>query len=72
MTGNNALSLALVNYKHCTGTASSFFGFFYYGLVFLFTFGMGFLHNGTLLPMPLYFLSLSIFMMALNRFMLKD
>lgn len=58
----NALSLALKDYRHAVGTASSFFGFFYYTLIALFTLGMGTLHNGTLLPMPLYFLGVGIFM----------
>ncbi len=61
MTTSNGLALALVDYKDCIGTASSLFGFFYYGVISLFTFGMGCVHNGTLLPMPLYFLSLGLF-----------
>ena len=72
MATSNALALALVNYKHAIGTASSLFGFFYYCLISLFTFFMGFLHDGTLLPMPLYFLSLSCFMMIVNRICLKN
>jgi Bcr/CflA subfamily drug resistance transporter len=72
MTSVNALALALVEYKHAIGTASSLFGFFYYCFTSLFTFFMGFLHDGTLLPMPLYFLSLSCFMMSVNRICLKE
>ncbi|MBL3285315.1 MFS transporter C-terminal domain protein [Rickettsiales endosymbiont of Paramecium tredecaurelia] len=68
----NALALALVNYRHAIGTASSLFGFFYYCLISLFTFFMGFLHNGTLLPMPLYFCSLSYLMIAVNHMCLKS
>lgn len=68
----NSLALALVDYKHAIGTASSLFGFFYYCMISLFTFFMGFLHDGTLLPMPLYFLSLSCFMMIVNRIFLKS
>ena len=68
----NALALALVDYKHAIGTASSLFGFFYYCLIALVTFGMGFLHNGTLLPMPLYFLALSCFMLLIRRVCLRD
>lgn len=71
MATSNALALALVDYKWCIGTASSLFGFFYYCLISLFTLGMGFLHNGTLLPMPLYFLALSCFMMVANRILLR-
>jgi hypothetical protein len=68
---SNILALALVDYQHCLGTASSWFGFFYYALISLFTFGMGALHNGTLLPMPLYFLALSIFMLIVRNIMLN-
>ncbi len=71
MATSNALALALTDYKHCIGTASSLFGFFYYCLISLFTLGMGMLHNGTLLPMPLYFLTLSIFMLIVQKLMLR-
>jgi Bcr/CflA subfamily drug resistance transporter len=67
MAVSNALSLALVDYKWCIGTASSIFGFFYYCLISLFTFGMGAMHNNTLLPMPLYFLAISMFMLLVQR-----
>lgn len=50
----NVLSTALEDYRYAIGTASSLFGFYYYIIVALLTFGMGWLHNGTLLPMPLY------------------
>jgi DHA1 family bicyclomycin/chloramphenicol resistance-like MFS transporter len=63
----NALSLALVDYKAYTGSASSIFGFFYYSCISLFTLGMGWLHNDTLYPMPLYFLALSILMLAMYQ-----
>jgi MFS transporter, DHA1 family, multidrug resistance protein len=56
----SALSQSLMNYKHCIGAASSLFGFYYYALIALFTLGMGYIHNGTLYPMPYYFLGLSL------------
>lgn len=65
MTASNALAMALVNYKHAIGTASSLFGFFYYAVISLITLGMGMLHNGTLVPMPLYFCALAWGMWAL-------
>ena len=71
MATSNALALALVDYKHAIGTASSLFGFFYYALISLFTFFMGLLHDGTLLPMPLYFLVLSCFMLIVRCVYLK-
>lgn len=64
---SNGLALALTDYKWCIGTATSLFGFFNYGLIALFTLGMGMLHNGTLLPMPLYFLSIGIFMLGVYQ-----
>lgn len=59
----NSLAMALVDYKAYTGTASSIFGFVYYCLISLFTLGMGWLHNDTLYPMPLYFLAIGIILM---------
>ncbi len=58
MVTSNALSLSLVNYRDVTGTASSLFGCGYYLIISLFTYGMALLHNGTLFPMPFYFLSI--------------
>lgn len=72
MATSNALALALVNYQHAIGTVSSLFGFFYYCLISVFTLGMGFLHNGTLLPMPLYFLGISLFTLLVKQVFLKD
>ena len=67
---SNALALALVDYKWCIGTASSLFGFFYYALISLFTLGQGLLHNGTLLPMPLYFFAISVFMLLVRKLLI--
>ena len=71
MATSNALALGLADYKWCIGTASSLFGFFYYCLISLFTLGMGALHNDTLLPMPLYFLGISLFMLIVQKFMIS-
>jgi len=62
MATSNALASGLLQYKWCIGTASSLFGCYYYAIVSLCTVGMGLLHNDTLLPMPLYFLVISIVM----------
>lgn len=59
VTGNS-LALALVDYKWCAGTAASIFGAYYYSLIGFTTLGMGMLHTGGLLPMPLYFLVISL------------
>ena len=63
----NALAVALVDYKWYVGTASSLFGFFYYIGISLFTLGMGSLHNGTLFPMPFYFLAISLLTLLAQR-----
>lgn len=68
---SNALAMALVDYKHAIGTASSLFGFGYYCLISLFTLGMGYLHNGTLWVMPLYFCCLSLLMGFVNKYIIK-
>ena len=56
----NSLSIALKDYKDVVGSAGSLFGAMYYLFIAIFTLFMGFLHNGTALPMPLYFCVLSI------------
>lgn len=72
MATSNALALALVEYKHAIGTASSLFGFFYYVIISAFTLGMGFLHNGTLLIMPIYFFGICMFMLFVYYLLLRD
>jgi DHA1 family bicyclomycin/chloramphenicol resistance-like MFS transporter len=69
---SNALSMALVNYKNCIGTASSLFGFSYYVGISLFTYGMGYLHNGTVYLMPIYFCAIAVFMILVKKMMLTD
>ena len=71
ISNGNALAMALVDYKWCTGTASSLFGFSYYILTSLITLGMGMLHNGTLYPMPLYFCGISWLMFMIRKTMVR-
>lgn len=71
INNGNALAMALVDYKWCTGTASSLFGFSYYILTSMITLGMGMLHNGTLYPMPLYFCFISMCMLWIKKTMIK-
>lgn len=71
MVTSNSLAQALQNYRHAIGTASSLFGFFYYLGVSSCTFGMGLLHNGTAIPMPLYFFGLGILMILIFHTSLK-
>lgn len=63
LVNSSALSIALADYRWCSGTASSVFGFIYYLIVSLITFGIGLLHNGTLYVMPLYFLVVCLSML---------
>lgn len=69
--GSNALACALVNYKDCIGTASSVFGLYYYALTSFIALGMGILHNGTLLVMPLYFLGVALVVYITKQRFLK-
>jgi membrane-bound ClpP family serine protease len=62
----NCHSLSLRDYQYAVGSASSIFGFLYYCLISLFTFFMGWMHNNTLYPMPLYFLSISLFLLIMS------
>lgn len=66
----NVLSLALEEYRNAVGTASALFGFFYYILISIFTFGMGTLHNDTLFPMPFYFAGIGISMVIVYKTLL--
>lgn len=58
----NALSQALSAYQTMIGTAGALFGLFYYILIAAFIFLMGILHDGTALPMPLYFSLITLLM----------
>ncbi len=65
------LSEALHDYHDATGSASALFGFIYYLGISLATFGMGSLHNGSLLTMPLYFLGLGCSMLVIFSLVLQ-
>ncbi|OPA75138.1 Bcr/CflA family drug resistance efflux transporter [Paenibacillus selenitireducens] len=63
----NCLSLALVKFHDVVGTAGAIFSLGYYLLVSLTTWGMSYLHNGSLVTMPLYFFVLSSGMWLLGK-----
>lgn len=67
-----ALSTALHNYQSVLGTASALFGLSYYIVIALLTGIMGLIHTGTLLPMPIYFLVLSIISMIIYYSLIKE
>jgi DHA1 family bicyclomycin/chloramphenicol resistance-like MFS transporter len=67
----NILSLALEDYRATLGTASSFFGFYYYSLISLFTLVMGFMHNETLFPMPLFFMAIALSMYGATKYITR-
>lgn len=68
MIASNSLSLALVDYRDCIGTASSLFGFGYYIIISLITFGMGLLHQDEIgTPMPAYFFGISVLMFIMYK-----
>jgi Bcr/CflA subfamily drug resistance transporter len=54
------LSTALKKHQAALGTAGALFGLAYYILIALLTAIMGLIHTGALLPMPVYFLILSL------------
>ncbi|MBS4168737.1 multidrug effflux MFS transporter [Parachlamydia sp. AcF125] len=61
---SNSLSLALVDYQEARGIAGSLFGLFYYIVIACLTAIMGMIHTGTVLPLPLYFIALSLFLLG--------
>jgi len=63
----NCLSLALVNFQDVIGTAGAIFSLGYYLLVSFITSGMSFLHNGSLIIMPLYFFILTMILFIFGR-----
>jgi len=63
----NCLSLALIQYSDVLGTAGAIFGLGYYVVVSLITSGMSYLHSGSLVTMPLYFLVLAISMAIVSK-----
>lgn len=71
MIVSNCLSSALEHYGHMTGTAASFFGGYYYLVITLMTGLMGSIHNGTALPMPLYFVGIGLSMLAAFGYYIK-
>ncbi len=62
----NCLSLALIHYHDVLGTAGAVFGLGYYVIVSLVTSGMSYLHNESLVTMPLFFLGLAISMVLVS------
>lgn len=56
----HTLNAALLNYKSVVGTAGALFGLSNYILISSVTWIMGYLNNGTTIPMPCYFLALSV------------
>lgn len=72
LLNSNSLSLSLVAYKNSVGTASSLFGFYYYTLISVATLGMGYLHQDTLYPMPLYFAGLCLALIFIKKLMVRE
>ncbi len=67
----NSLSHALKPYSHAAGTAGSIFGGSYYILVAGFTWGMGAMHNGSSLPLPIYITILGL-IIACGCYMIRN
>jgi Bcr/CflA subfamily drug resistance transporter len=60
----NSLSIALIDYIGVAGTAGSVLGVMYYILIACFTAIMGLIHNGSVYPMPVYFIFLSLLILV--------
>lgn len=58
-----SLNIALEDYKDALVTAGSIFGMSYYVIIAILTALMGFLHNGTVFPISLYFVVLTLFLL---------
>jgi Bcr/CflA subfamily drug resistance transporter len=54
------LSTALQKYQNVLGTAGALFGLSYYLIISFLTWIMGFIHNGTVIRMPVYFCVLTL------------
>jgi len=55
----NTLSIALKDYGKVLGSAGSILGTIYYIIIAIATSVMSYLHNGSAIPMPLYFLAIA-------------
>ncbi|MDM5321535.1 multidrug effflux MFS transporter [Bacillus altitudinis] len=62
----NCLSLALNDFQDVIGSAGAIFSLGYYLLVSATVYGMSIFHNGTVLAMPLYVLTLGIVMLFIS------
>ncbi|MFD2114301.1 multidrug effflux MFS transporter [Paenibacillus yanchengensis] len=62
----NCLSLALIDFQDVIGSAGAIFSLGYYLLVSVIIYGMSVFHNGTVLAMPLYFLTIGIIMLLIS------
>gem|GEM_PF-6936893 len=60
------LNDSLVGYENIIGTASGVFGFAYYVMISLMTYGMSLMHNGTAFALPLYVGALIVLMLILT------
>ncbi|HJN38281.1 MAG TPA: multidrug effflux MFS transporter [Gammaproteobacteria bacterium] len=54
----NSIALGLEPYQKIAGTASSIYGFIYYGICTIITLIMSFIHDGTEYPLPIFFFTL--------------
>lgn len=63
----NCLSISLKDYRDNAGSAGAIFGLIYYIMIGGFLSIMGLIHDGTIWPLPIYFLllSMSLFLAAL-------
>jgi Bcr/CflA subfamily drug resistance transporter len=68
---SNSLSIALGRYKETLGMSGAIFGTLYYMGISALTAMMSYLHNGTALPMPLFFAVLSLCLLLAGKHLYK-
>lgn len=67
----NCLSIALKDYRHAVGTAGAILGALYYVMIGGLLGIMSIIHNGTLWPLPIYFLVLSTLLSSIALSMMR-
>ena len=68
----NTLGIALRNYRDHLGTAGSIFGFSYYVFISLLTAFMSWIHDGSILPLPLFMLAFSVLAFGVSRALMAE
>ena len=71
MMVSNLLSVALKDYQSVAGSAGSLFGFGYYVVLSSLMAGMSLMHGYSIIPLPCYFIILSVTAYGIANWMQK-